>query len=49
MARDKIYSKTMKNTKRIKVRRDWGTLNPITRVKQSKKGYSRKNFKIEVD
>ena len=24
------------------VRKDWGELNPVTRVKQSKKGYKRK-------
>lgn len=31
--------------KPIKIRRTWGQLKPVTRVKQSKKIYSRKDFK----
>ena len=30
------------------IRRTW-TINPITRVKSSKKVYSRKNYKVEND
>jgi hypothetical protein len=32
--------------KDIKVRRSWGALKPVTRVRQSKKIYSRKGNKL---
>ena len=32
----------------IKIRRTWGTFRPVTKVKQSKKIYSRKNFKCTI-
>ena len=34
---------------RIKVRRSWGELNPMTKIRGNKKAYSRKNFKISID
>lgn len=28
---------------KIKIRRDWGNMNPVTKIKDSKKKYSRKH------
>ncbi len=38
-------SKTFKDGKnRAKVRKFWGEMNPMTRIRQSAKNYSRKNW-----
>lgn len=34
-------------SKRVRVRKTW-QISPVTKVKQSRKGYSRKNVKIEI-
>jgi hypothetical protein len=36
----------MKKGKSVKVRRTWGTLKPVTRVKPSKRIYSRKHIPV---
>lgn len=33
---------------KIKIRRTWGNLNPVTRVKESKKNYNRNKVKKET-
>jgi hypothetical protein len=34
--------------KKVKIRKSWGTLNPVTRVKASKKMYKRSKIKKEI-
>lgn len=34
--------------KKVKIRKSWGSLNPATRVKSSKKMYKRSKVKKEV-
>jgi hypothetical protein len=34
--------------KKIKIRRTWGPISPITRIKQSDKKYNRKQVKQET-
>ena len=38
----------MANREIIKIRKNWGPISPITKIKQSKKHYSRRNTKAEA-